>query len=70
MICPRCKSRLSQLSGLWTPETPTITYRKYICNDCRIKYTEIVDTGSHEVIRIEEKALKNVEDEQASLDNW
>ena len=29
-----------------------------------------MDTGSHEVIRIEEKALKNVEDEQASLDNW
>ena len=70
MICPRCKKRLGQLSGRWTPETPNLTYRKYICHNCRIGYTQIVDSNSHEVINIEETLLKEKKEKQTSLDSW
>ena len=68
MKCPKCKKNLLQISGLWTPKTPNNTYRKYICNDCKIKYTVIVDTDSHKVIRVDETPLSS--ERQSSLMEW
>lgn len=70
MICPRCKRRLLQVSGRWSPETPNRTFRKYVCNDCMIGYTEIVDTDSHEVVHVDETVLMVEKEKQASLDSW
>ena len=68
MKCPKCKKNLLQISGLWTPKTPNNTYRKYICNDCSVGYTVIVDTDSHKVIRVDETPLSS--ERQSSLMEW
>ena len=68
MKCPRCKKNLLQISGLWTPETPDKTYRKYVCNDCNMVYTEIVDTDSLEVVRVDEVSLRS--ERQSTLMEW
>lgn len=70
MKCPNCGKNLNQLSGMWTPKTPNLTYRKYICYDCRIGFTQVVDRDSHMVIRIEENDLSVKRDEQVSLMEW
>ena len=70
MICPRCGKKLLQISGMWSPKTPNLTFRKYVCDTCRTGYTEVVDTVSHEVVRIDEMSLRSKEEKQVSLMEW
>lgn len=70
MICPKCNRKLLQVSGRWSPETPNRTFRKYVCYDCRMGYTEVVDTDSHKVIQVDETSLSVKGDIQTSLDRW
>ena len=70
MICPRCNRKLLQISGMWTPKIPNRAYRKYVCYDCKMGYTEVVDTGSHKVIQVDETSLSVKGEIQTNLDRW
>ena len=70
MNCPKCKKLLKQISGLWTPKTPDKTYRKYICNSCKLVYTEVVDVPSHKVINVNVTPLNVSRERQSSLMEW
>ena len=70
MICRKCKRKPFQVSGHWTPEKPNITTRKYVCWNCRIGYTEVVDTKTYEVISVEETDLDRTVEKQSSLKDW
>ena len=70
MKCPNCGKNLNQRSGMWTPETPDITYRKYICHNCMSEYTEIVNRNSYSVIRVDETPLNVIKERQSTLMEW
>ena len=54
MKCHKCNRELRQVSAFWTPKTQHYSYRKYICYHCGIVFTEVVELGSHNVIRVDE----------------
>ena len=55
---------------MWTPETPDVTYRKYICYGCEVGYTEVFDRASQKVIRVDETDLSVQKEVQTSLLDW
>ena len=69
-MCPKCKKNLQQKSGLWSPQTPNRSYRTYFCYDCMVKYVEIVDTQSHEVVGVDETFIGMKREKQITLGDF
>jgi len=67
MRCSKCKKELKQISGLWSPKTPNNSFRKYICHNCKLGFTEVVDVLSHTVVRVDVSDLSVKSERQSTL---
>lgn len=70
MKCRKCGKHIMQVWGEWSPETPDVTRRGYLCRTCRTGYVEIYSISQQEVIGIEEKDYNLTNERQTSLMEW
>ena len=65
--CPECKKSIQQKYAAWTHKEPSVTRRVYECPRCKIRYVELVDVGSCQVVSVESMRLEDVVE---CLDAW